>query len=1128
MHLLPVTTVGLDAAEAPVDLGHSPAEIVILSFTDTDLSAFAAAWTRDRAVLPSLRLANLQRLRHPLSVDLYVERVVASARFVLVRCLGGLDYHRYGLTEMARACRAGGIPFVALAGDDRPDPRLKALCTADAALCTELDAYARAGGVDNLRQALRRIAAELGADLAVAPPRPVPAAGVWDPGVGEPMVAARATRPVALVVFYRSILLAGDTAPIEALAAALAARGMEPVCLYVPSLKDAAAAAEVERLLLRRRPRIVLNATAFSARRDDGTTVLDMADCPVLQVVLAGASRDAWAESARGLGAADLAMNVVLPELDGRIGTTPVSFKGERTFDPALEFAPVQHVPDDAQVALIADRAAAWLRLAETPRRERRIALVLSDYPSREGRAGYAVGLDTERSAARIVRWLGEEGYAIGPGLAADGALARLAAGAETAAVPLARYRQWLDETPEPFRRALAAAWGPPEEDPALVDGAFRFPVLTAGNVVVALQPDRGRVAARKADYHDPTLPPRHAYAAFYAFLRAEFDAHALVHLGTHGTLEWLPGKAAALSPACAPQVLAGPLPVVYPFIVNNPGEAAVARRRIAAVTVGHLTPPLVHAGLHGAAATLEGLLDEYAVADGLDRQRQRHLKAAIVAEARASGLAAECGAGEEDDDALVTRLDAWLCDLKELAIRDGLHVFGEPPPPEARKAMLAALAAAAPGTPADLLAARLDACAAAERRALLAALDGRFVPAGPAGAPTRGRLDVLPTGRNLATVDPRSIPTRTAALVGERAAAEVLRRYLQDHGDWPRALLLDLWASATLRTGGDDLAQALSFLGVRPVWDHASNRVTGVEVLPAARLDRPRIDVTLRISGLFRDAFAAQIALFDQAVRAVAALDEDDAFNPLAAARRRGEDLARVFGGAPGAYGAGSAVAALDGRWDCRADLGEAYLAASGFAYAGRGEGCAAAEAFRERVRRADALVHAQDDRERDILDGDGAADFIGGFAAAAAALGAAPALLHLDTSWPDAPRARTVAEEIARLVRGRLTHPRWIAGQMRHGFRGAAELAQGLDALYAFAATSDTAGSAAFEAVFDAWVADEAVWRTLRAANPGAARAIASRFDEALARGLWVTRRNSVAPRLAEALGPERGRAS
>jgi cobaltochelatase CobN len=409
--------------------------------------------------------------------------------------------------------------------------------------------------------------------------------------------------------------------------------------------------------------------------------------------------------------------------------------------------------------------------------------------------------------------------------------------------------------------------------------------------------------------------------------------------------------------------------------------------------------------------------------------------------------------------------------------------------------------------------------CARAERHALLAALDGRRVAAGPAGAPSRGRLDVLPTGRNLTAIDPRAIPTRTAAIVGVRAADEVIRRYLQDHGDYPRALVLDLWASASLRTGGDDLAQALAYLGVRPRWDLNSNRVTGVDVLPLAALDRPRIDVTLRISGLFRDLFEAQIALFDLAVQTVAARDEDDADNPLAAARRRGESLARVFGGAPGSYGAVSASVALGTEWESRDQLGEAYLAGAAFAFGGQHEGAGQAQAFQDRIRSADALVHPQDDRERDLLDGEEVADFAGGFAAAASLLGTSPALLHLDTSKPEAPRARAFSEEIARVVRGRLTNPRWIAGMLAHGYRGVAEIAQGVDALYAFAATSDAVPSHLFDLTHAALLGDVSVYEAMLDRNPAAVASIVARLQDACRRGLWAPRRNAVIDELAAA---------
>jgi cobaltochelatase CobN len=996
-----------------------------------------------------------------MSVDLYVENVVAHARLVVVRCLGGLDYWRYGLEHIADTARERGILFAALPGDDRADPRLASVSTLAAGPLATLDRFFREGGTDNLRQALRYAGTLLGRDLAWTPPVPVGPVSVL--GRAEPGHA------VALIVFYRANLMAADTAPITALMEALDRQGLSPLAIAVNSLKDPLAKPELKALIAEHRPAIILNTTAFSAMAEDDTTVLDDADTAVLQVVLSGSPRAAWEDSQRGLSPADLAMNVVLPELDGRLLTRAISFKAETAADPRLEFAGVHHEPAADRVAYVARLAAAWAKLRGTPRHERRLALVLSDYPARGGRTGYAVGLDTAASAAEILTLLNAEGYDTG--------------GHDWQAADIGRLLMGDVERIE----VVAAA------------DAFRLPVLRCGKVLVLLQPDRGSAGDRKSGYHDTSCPPSPAYVAVYAWLRERIDA--LVHLGTHGTLEWLPGKALALSNECWPEVVLGPLPVIYPFIVNNPGEAVQAKRRLAAVTIGHLTPPLSAAGLHGPLAELEGIIEEYAAADGLDRRRLAFLEEEIVERAWTNGLAADCGLekGEPNRQA-IAKLDAQLCDIKELSIRDGLHIFGRSPDEET-----ICLLAAATGAEAAV-----RDSAECERAALLAALDGRRVAPGPAGAPSRGRADVLPTGRNLTSIDPRAIPTRTAAAIGGRAADEVVRRYLQDHGEPPRALVIDLWASASLRTGGDDLAQALWYLGVKPVWDKASSRVTGVEILPLAALDRPRIDVTLRISGLFRDIFEAQIALFDMAVRRVAALDEPAEDNPLAEAHRSGADLARVFGGAPGSYGAQAADTALDGQWRDRAELGEVYLAAVTHAYGGA-EAVQPSEGFRSRVSEADVLVHPQDDRERDILDGDGVADFAGGFAAAAALLGNEPELYHLDTSQTANPKARRIAEEIARVVRGRLTNPRWLSGMLEHGHRGVAEIAQAVDALYAFAATAGVPGHL-FDATHAALVADDAVRTAMLQNNPAATAAIAARLHDALARGLWITRRNAV----------------
>jgi cobaltochelatase CobN len=572
--------------------------------------------------------------------------------------------------------------------------------------------------------------------------------------------------------------------------------------------------------------------------------------------------------------------------------------------------------------------------------------------------------------------------------------------------------------------------------------------------------------------------------------------------MGAHGTLEWLPGKAVALTAACFPQAVVGALPVFYPFIVSNPGEAAQAKRRIAGVTIGHLPPPLVSGELSGAARDLERLVDEYAQADGLDQRRRQRLAALIVDTAQRNGLAGEAGIDRAaGPDEALRRIDAWLCDLKDLAIKDGLHIFGRAP---------------SPSNTADSLPLRGggEECAEAERSALLAALDGRHVAPGPAGAPSRGRRDVLPTGRNLYTADPRMLPTPTAMDLGALAADEVIRAHLQSHGEMPRALVVDLWGSATLRTGGEEIAQSLAYLGCRPTWDHSTGRVTGVEVLTLASIGRARIDVTWRISGLFRDLFPAQIALLDAAVQAVAAREESDADNPLAGARRTspGEaGLARIFGTAPGAYGAG--ITELIGLDSDRAQIATAYLDAASHAYGGAlGDGQASPGAFAQRVAGADLLVHPGDDPGRDLLEGAEDVAFVGGFAAAAAVLGRAPDLVMLDLTDPQRPRARPLAAALARIVRARAVSPRFIAGQMRHGARGAAELAETVDRLVDFAQTTNAVPSELFDLLHEAYLADARVRAFLLAENPAAAAAIADRLESARRRGLWHPRRNDV----------------
>lgn len=1129
MHILTTTSASLDDIAEPVDLRQQPAEMVALSFTDSDLAGLATAWQADAGNLPSMRLAALRDLRHPMSVDLWIDSVAQHAKVILVRILGGYDWWRYGCDQLAAAARAKGIKLALLPGESHDeDPRLTEASTLPSGELDALLAYFRQGGPANMTALVRRLAGLCGRNIAAAQPVEVPKAGFYtsdsnplplaevSPLKGE--IIGRPERfqirhdgdrdksaPFVPILFYRSMLLAADVAPIDALDDALSRQNLTPVPIFVSSLKDAEALAFVEAAFATMKPAAIVTATAFASGAEPGAeTLFDRAGVPVFQVVVATTRRDAWETNQRGLAPADLAMHVVLPELDGRILAGAISFKAELEADTALAFRAFANRPEPDRVDRVADRIAAHIRLQQAVPAERRLVILIPDYPSAPGRTGYAVGLDVPSSVLAMLRDLRDAGYTVEKIPESPRALLDLL---EQSGEHLAAddYATLFESLPVDARQTVLDAWG------EAASRQFPFRAATFGNVTVALAPDRGRSADRRADYHDPTLPPRHELVAFGLWLQKALGVHAIVHVGAHGTLEWLPGKTVALGQNCFPEIITGALPVIYPFIVSNPGEAAQAKRRIAAVTLGHLPPPLTGAGLDDHQQELERLVDEYAQADGLDRRRRDRLAKLIVETAAKTGLASEAGVAKTDaPDEALRRIDAWLCDLKDFAVKDGLHVYGRVPDGEADRLRLQS--------------------ATNEKAALLAALEGRHVTAGPAGAPARGRTDVLPTGRNLFTADPRTMPTPTAFDLGKAAADEIVVSYMQSHGDWPRALVIDLWGSASLRTGGEEIAQGLALMGCRPQWDAATGRVNGIEVLPPAALGRPRVDVTWRISGLFRDMFPTQIALIDAAARAVAQRDEDDSENPLAAATRMaGRVEPRIFGSSPGTYGAGLEAMLASGEWERREDLGRAYLEAASHAYGGaEGEGSAAPGAFAGRIAEADLLVHTGDDPGRDILEGSADVAFIGGFSAALAALGKSADVIVLDTTDPAKPKPRSVSEAVTRVVRARAINRRFIEGQMRHGPRGASEFAETVDRLIGFAETTHAIAGNLIGAVHDAYLGDEAVRAFLLAENPQAAKFIAERFQSARRRGLWHPLRNSVDDDLAVLIAEAEGRAA
>src|SRR5215472_12433257 len=1238
MHLL-ATTQGViaDGSEA-VDLAQSPGDIVLLSSADTEIALLAAAQSRLRVqdpMAPRLRLAPIARLGHNFSVDLYME-TVAGARLVIARLLGGSAYWPYGVERLVETCRERGIPLALLPGDDRPDPELAQLSTLGPDRVDRLRRYLAEGGPANAENLLRYAGSLLGYNAEWAEPAVLLRAGLHWPDRALPSlddIAAQwdGSGGVAPIIFYRALVQSGNTAPVDALIGALTTRGLRPLPVFVQSLKDGEAAALLGDVFAAAPPAVILNATGFSVNAAAGNDPLVEPDCPVLQVVFAGSDEESWRGGTRGLGPRDLAMNVALPEIDGRILSRAVSFKAPLGRDPETEADLVGYRPVADRIAFVADLARNWARLRAKPAAERRVALIFANYPNCDGRIGNGVGLDTPASAIVILHALAAAGYRIADA-PEDGAtlVRRLLAGPTNAnpgapadeSLSFADYSAFFATLPLAVQQAVAARWGPGERDPffrpgRLDCGRFAIPGFRAGNVTVLIQPARGYNIDPKSTYHDPALVPPHGYFAAYAWLAEDFRADAVIHLGKHGTLEWLPGKALALSAECFPEAVLAPLPHLYPFIVNDPGEGTQAKRRAQAVIVDHLTPPLTRAGSYGALAQLERLIDEYYEAAHGDARRVAVLAAAILDQARAGGLDGDCGVTGEDDAASALRkLDGFLCELKELQIRDGLHVFGTSPTGEQLDGLLLAFARAGRGAapedasllralaadldlgkdpltldlaepwsgphPAALsgdepwrtagdtverleaLALRLVAdevrpdenwlqtravlgwieqrlrpavteCDEAELAGLLAGLGGRLVAPGPSGAPSRGRPEVLPTGRNFFSVDTRAVPTEASWQLGWKSAALLLERHAQEYGSYPARVALSAWGTANMRTGGDDVAQALALMGVRPVWERSSGRVTGFEILPASVLDRPRVDVTLRVSGFFRDAFPGLIDLVDAAVRAVAALDEPPEVNPLAArvaadrhaleaqgveageaARRAGY---RVFGSKPGAYGAGLQTLIDERIWQEEAELANAYLDWSGYAYGAGTEGRADRAMLEARLAAADAVLHNQDNREHDLLDSDDYYQFEGGLALVVRQLsGRVPAVWHNDHSQPEMPRIRSLREELGRVVRGRAANPRWIAGVMRHGYKGAAEIAATVDYLFAFAATSRAVDDAHFEALYDAYIADEAVRGFMGNHNPDALAETCCRFLEAIDRGLWRPRRNSAREALTE----------
>jgi cobaltochelatase CobN len=1168
--------------------------ILLLSTSDTDLLSA-------RASGQAYRLGNPARTA---VTDL--PALVDGIDVVVVRILGGKRAWEVGLDALL----SGPIPVVVLGGEQAPDADLMKLSSVPAGVCAEAHGYLAYGGAANLA-ALHDFLSDtvLLTGHGFAAPEPAPDWGVLE------RVAADVDGPTVAVLYYRAHHMAGNTAFVDTLCAAIEAKGARPLPIFTASLRTASPELLAE---LRTADTLIVTVLAAGGTKPATVTaggddeawdvgVLADLDVPILQGLCLTSSRAAWAASDDGLSPLDAATQVAIPEFDGRIITVPFSFK---EIDPDGLSVYVADPERAARVAGIAVKHAVLRRIAPA---DRRIVVMLSAYPTKHSRIGNAVGLDTPASVVRLLAAMRERGYDIGPagdnGLpgvdAQDGdALihALIAAGGQDpdwlteeqletnpVRISAAAYGSFFATLPEDLRSSMERHWGPPPGE-LYVDGDdIVLAALRAGNVVVMVQPPRGFGANPVAIYHDPDLPPSHHYLAAYRWLADEFRADAMVHVGKHGNLEWLPGKNVGMSASCGTDAALGDLPLIYPFLVNDPGEGTQAKRRAHATLVDHLIPPMARAESYGDISRLEQLLDEHANIAALDPAKLPAVRAQIWTLIQAARLDHDLGLdnrpGDDDFDEFILHIDGWLCEIKDVQIRDGLHVLGAAPTGEARVNLVLAMlrarqmwggqVAALPGLREALGlseagdAARVDvdtveetakslvtAMEAAswplsagsvvaetlgreddtvarvlefaaseivprlakttdELTNVLHALDGGYVPAGPSGSPLRGLINVLPTGRNFYSVDPKAIPSALAWETGQAMADSLLARYRADTGEWPRSVGLSVWGTSAMRTAGYDIAEVLSLLGVRPIWDEASRRVTGMAPIDLAELGRPRIDVTIRISGFFRDAFPHVVTMLDDAVQLVAGLDEpaEDNYVRAHALADNGEHgdwrraTTRIFGSAPGAYGAGI-LPLIDSRnWRGDADLAEVYAVWGGFAY-GRGlDGAPARPDMETAYKRIEVAAKNVDTREHDIADSDDYFQYHGGMIATVRALtGKAPAAYIGDSTNPDATRTRSLTEETARVFRARVVNPRWIAAMRRHGYKGAFELAATVDYLFGYDATAGVVADWMYEKLAATYVLDDENQKFMTQSNPWALHGIAERLLEAADRNMWA----------------------
>jgi len=1234
--------------------------ILFLTTSDTDILALSGAVDSLPEGLRDTQAVNpLSLIQDGQTFEKFLSDTLPKADLVLLRLLGGDKALGEDFGKLEAACRRLGKPMVACSGEPVRDIVFERRSSPPAIIAQSSFEYLNHGGVINIANVLRFLSDEvLGTEYEYEAPRSLALDGIYRPGSSDALTVEDyrknhqvSEKPTAALLFYRAHWVSSNLEFVDAIVEAVEAQGCNVMPIFCSSLRENNGAVFHKYLMDNESNAtidVVICTQSFAMSHQPGLSdsantevgwdikVLEQLDVPILQAIVSTESKADWEGRDIGLSPLDIAMNVALPELDGRIITVPVSFKESAAVEGSGDLLGIvkRYVPDTEQIGALASLATRYAKLSHIPIADRKIAFVLSNYPTKASRLGNAVGLDTPASAINVLNAMKEAGYTVDD-IPEDGdtlmrqLIDRCTYDVEFLTPEQMRgaegrvseevYGKQFAGFPADVQKQMKDSWGDPPGTVYMDDGHLFVAGVSFGNVFIGIQPSRGFGENPIAIYHSPEFMPTHHYLAFYRWLRDDYRADAVVHLGKHGTLEWLPGKGVGLSRSCYPEVCLPDIPHFYPFIINNPGEGTQAKRRTHAVIIDHLVPSMTTADSYGDITRCEQLMDEYATAAGMDPQKLPILRQQIWEVVQKARLNEDLGVDEipDDFDDFILHIDGYICELKDAQIRDGLHTLGEPPEGELLIGLLLALtrlnngdvlglrhaigdalgldyqtlmrdravAFDAKDLPSALAslnseepiiaagdvierletlarkllenAADVDFDSAAipdvmdglleqkgqvpgvlkyiceqirpalakttnEIDALLRGFDGKFIPPGPAGAPTRGMAGVLPTGRNFYSMDPRSLPSETSWQIGKELADSLAERYLKDEGAYPESVGISVWGTSAMRTHGDDIAQILALMGIRPVWQEENRRVVGLEIMSLEELGRPRIDVTVRISGFFRDAFQNLIGLMDDAFQQVILLDEPEEqnfilkhYNADVATRKaegtaqsdaESESLYRIFGSKPGSYGAGILQAIDQGNWQSDEDLANIYTAWGSYAYTRQRHGVSAVKEFRRRFAVIDVATKNQDNREHDIFDSDDYMQFHGGMIATVRHLaGENPRQFFGDSADPSQLKTRDLKEEARRVFRSRVVNPKWIDSMKRHGYKGAFELAATVDYIFGYDATAQIIDDWMYQEVTEAYVLDPEMQEFFKESNPWALRAIAERLMEAADRDMW-----------------------